>query len=124
MPCGVCMGSLRFAVTEVRCLVGIHCNLRLTESDVQVLVKCEDELEVVSQTIKKMLDHHDQLAYDTGVTDGIRGQALTSSLNALEDDLEEVNGKAEELDDSINSMLKELVKLANQGQSECAAAGS
>ena len=91
---------------------------------VQVLVKCEDELEVVGKTINEMLDQHDQLAYETGVSDGITGQALASSLHTLVEDLEQVQGKTGELDLHVNTMLKDMMKMANQGPSECAAAGS
>ncbi len=58
---------------------------------------------------------HDQLVSITGADDGVTGLDLDSRLQALEQDMQQVHVKTEELDRHINKMLTKMIEFANQG---------
>jgi len=73
------------------------------------------ELEELHARIHEVWQAHHQLVSITGADDGMTGQDLDSRLQALEQDMQQVHVKTEELDRHINKMLTKMIEFANQG---------
>ncbi|KAL0025767.1 hypothetical protein WJX77_010221 [Trebouxia sp. C0004] len=82
----------------------------------EVWDKCNEELEELHSRVHDTWQAHDQLVSVTGADYGITGQDLDSRLQALEQDMQQVHVKTEELDRHINKMLTKMVEFANQEQ--------
>ena len=73
------------------------------------------ELEQLHSRMHDVWQAHDQLVSITGADDGVTGLDLDSRLQALEQDMQQVHVKTQELDRHINKMLTKMIEFANQG---------
>ncbi len=82
----------------------------------QVREECQQDLAVLEDRLEEVRQAQQELASTTGAVEGITGADLSCRLETVEQEVDQMQKKIGELDVHINTMLKTMMELANQGE--------